>query len=119
MKLFIQSVEPKQWQGKTFINIVANDPDGVLYYGSSTEQSLLEKQDQEVELELKDSGKEFKGNKQWYFNLPKAKTAGTFPKKDYTFEKRRVALECAIQLKPLNETDAIKSAEVFFKWLNQ
>lgn len=118
MKLFIQSAIAKEWQGKTFINIIANDSEGVLYNGSSTEKSLLEKIGQEVELDVKDSGKTFNNQKQWYFNFPKEQKAGGFPKKDYTFEKRRVALECASRTGK-DFQSVIKLANDYFAWLNQ
>ena len=72
------------------------------------------------DVEVKES--EYQGKKQYQFFKPKA-TKG-FPQKDYTFEKKRVALECAVsfsQLKPdTKSTDVIKVAQYFFtEFLNK
>ena len=72
------------------------------------------------EVEVKE--KDYNGKPQYQFSKPKA-TKG-FPQKDYTFEKKRVALECAVsfsQLKPdTKSTDVIKVAQYFFtEFLNK
>ena len=76
----------------------------------------------EIELDIKDAG-EYKGVKKYYFNLPK-ESKGKFPSKDWTFEKRKASLECAIKASELAaakiESDNIlKVAEKFYTYLNQ
>lgn len=55
------------------------------------------------------------------FKLDKPKNGGgkTFPQKDYTFEKKRVALECAVSLankQGLKATDVVAVADTFYKY---
>jgi hypothetical protein len=76
----------------------------------------------EIDLEIKDAG-EYKGVKKYYFNLPDNKSK-KFTQKDWTFEKRKCSLECAIKASELTaakiESDMIlKIAEKFYDYLNQ
>lgn len=84
----------------------------------------------EIELDIKDAG-DYKGEKRFYFNLPKQPQQGKFPAKDWTFEKRKCSLELAIQVKEheikSHENDGMKYdhklilqvAELFYGYLNQ
>lgn len=75
-------------------------------------------------------GKEYEGtikensNPQYNANFkldkPKNGNGKTFPQKDYTFEKKRVALECAVNMankQGLKATDVVTVAETFHKFL--
>lgn len=117
-KVKIASAIEKQWQDKTFLNITLEDG----RVGSSSDMALKDKIGVEIELDVKE-GKKFNDVQQYYFNLPKENKGGGFPKKDYTFEKRRVALECAVTLTKDSaslgkDTEALRMAENFFKFLN-
>jgi hypothetical protein len=78
----------------------------------------------EIELEVKE-GKEYQGVMQYYFNLPKpeGQVNGKFPAKDWTYEKKRSALECAVN--HCNKTPSLTTAQViecankFYEFLNQ
>ena len=83
---------------------------------------LTGKIDQELELDIKE-GKLYEGVMLYYFNLPKSeKPNGKFPVKDWSYEKRRSALECAVthcNKKPeLTVTQVIECAEKFYGFLN-
>ncbi len=61
---------------------------------------------------------EYEVNDKGYGKLKKA--AGKFPMKDYTFEKKRTALECAVRLganKNADSKDVLIVADKFYQWL--
>ena len=65
--------------------------------------------------------KMYKDKPQYTFFVPKTQ-GKAFPAKDWTYEKRRASLECAVELgkaKGVSATDVIKVAETFFTYLNQ
>lgn len=118
-KVVIKSAAKKEYNGKTFVTIQLEDG----RMGSSNDLSLESMVGQIVELEVK-LAKEYNGVQQYYFNLPKQpkQAAGRFAK-DTTFEKRRVALECAVEY--AKNSTRITSVEVraiadkFYEWLDQ
>lgn len=77
----------------------------------------------EIEVDVKE-GKEYQGEMQYYFNLPKQDgQASKFPKKDWNFEKKKSALENAVNFSVINKIPAtseqvIQVADYFFKYLN-
>lgn len=114
-KIIIESAvnTGKKWQEKPIIEIKTRDG----RVGSTFDERLLEFIGKEVDLDIKE-GKEYNGVKQYYFNLPKATNGSKFPAKDYTFEKKRVALECAVAGGMTSPEDALKIADKYFNWLN-
>ncbi len=71
-------------------------------------------------------GKEYEGeakpNPPYTDNFSLTRKSGGFPKKDYTFEKRRVALECATSLMAsgmIKGEHLIATRDKFFEYLNQ
>jgi hypothetical protein len=79
---------------------------------------------QETELEVKE-GKPYEGVMQYYFNLPKTggqSNGGKFPAKDWSFEKRRSALENAVshcnKTPTLTTAQVIECANKFYEFLN-
>lgn len=90
----------------------------------STSDDLTTKLGMEVELDVKDAP-EYNGQKQYYFNLPKAQGqgGGKFPAKDWSYEKRRASLENAVNhcsKRPELTTDQVlQVASKFFEYLNQ
>lgn len=117
-KVIITSAIEKEYGGKKFLAITLKDG----RVGSSNDLELKENVEQEIELEVK-QGKVYNEVQQYYFNLPKQKTSGNFQKKDWTFEKRRVALECAVEVckrQNVTSTSSVTStADQLFNWLNQ
>ena len=93
--------------------------DGTEYkiYGVATESGLVGQSFEELpegeEVEYKQG--EYGGKPTYTFYKQKKKQG--FPQKDYKFEKRRIALECASRL-PLKSSEIIQVAEVYLKWLN-
>lgn len=88
--------------------------------GSSFDAKITEFIGKEVELEIKE-GKEYNGVKQFYFLFPKPEgqaTSGQFPKKDWSFEKRKTALMAASTSMEAPE-GIIKRAELYLTFLNQ
>lgn len=117
-KVKIASAVEKEWNDKKFLNITLEDG----RVGSSSDLSLKDKIGVEIQLDVK-PGKVFNDVQQYYFNLPKENKGGGFPKKDYAFEKKRVALECACQffLGKGSETSnevVLEIADEFHKFLN-
>lgn len=95
-KVTITDVMEKQWEGKIFYNITLADG----RTGSSNDSKFKELLAKTVEVDVK-PGKVYKGVQQFYFNLPKENGGAggkKFPVKDYGFEKRKAALECAVTL---------------------
>lgn len=122
-KIKIKSVidSGKKWNDKSIFTVELEDG----RRGSSFEpDSLSWKIDSEIELDVRD-GKEYQGQKQYIFSLPKpAGQKGGFPQKDYTFEKRRASLENSINAIKLTEqkgtsVNIIALANDFFTYLNQ
>jgi hypothetical protein len=116
----------KMWKEKPIIEIVLEDG----RKGSAFDTAFLGLPlNQEVEIDMK-PGKEYNGVMQYYFNIPGqnhgAKKGGTF-QKDWTLEKRRIALETSVSwcsaivgsVSQLKTTDVINCANAFFEWLNQ
>ena len=55
------------------------------------------------------------------FKLPKEGKGGKFPPRDYTFDKRRVALECAVQMCCAGKVTADQltaTRDKFYEYLN-
>jgi len=84
-------------------------------------QNLIEFIGQEKEFVIKE-GKLYNNKMQYYFNLPKGNKGKGFFQKDYTFEKRKVALECAIshcsKNPELKTKDILECTEKFYEFLN-
>ena len=77
------------------------------------------KDGQEYELEIKPNS-----NPQYNpaFILPKEQKKGGFAPRDYTFDKRRVALECAVSMannKLINLDKLTETRDKFFAYLNE
>ena len=78
----------------------------------------------EIELEIKE-GKEYQGAKQLIFNLPKSenqKSSGGFPKKDWSYEKRRASLEFSLKFHDgigIELNSVLETADKFFNYLNK
>jgi len=70
----------------------------------------------ETEMEVKDAP-EYQGEKGYYIYFPKAQNI-KYPKKDWGFEKKKVALEIASR-NCNNTTDTIKQADEILEWLNK
>lgn len=87
--------------------------------GSSFDIKILEFINKEVELEIKE-GKEYNGVKQFYFLFPKEgqqQNGGQFPKKDWSFEKKKTALMAAST--SMEDADGVvKRANVYLNFLN-
>lgn len=87
-------------------------------------EDLTGKMGMETELEIKE-GKEYNGEKQYYFNSPKVQGqgGGKFPQKDWSYEKRKTSLENAVNhclKKPeLTTEQVLQVASKFFDYLNQ
>ena len=119
-KVKLKSVIAKEYNGKTFYNITTEDG----RIGSSYDEKFLENIGKEVEVEVKDSGKEYQGAKQYYFSFPK--TAGGnkgFPAKDYKFSKQDAALNHAINAikitgKEVSSKGILALADEFYVWFN-
>lgn len=78
----------------------------------------------ENEIEIKEAP-DYEGQKRYYFHIPGKKSAsGSKFSKDWTLEKRRISLECAINA--INKTDKqfssdniIELSKKFFAYLNE
>ena len=125
-KVKVKSCTPKAFGDKTIFNIVLEDGRTGSSYNEEFSTALP---NEEIEADVKPSGREFpKGTPTYYFNIAK-KTDGkfkSFTPKDYTFEKRKAALEQAVLY--TKESDLIAKdkdvvvlnrAEKFFTFLNQ
>ncbi len=108
----------KKYQDKSIFSIELEDG----RKGSSFESDAL-KWSGEMELEIKE-GKEYQGQKQFIFSLPKPQNQkGNFPMKDYTFDKKKASLECAINSIKLTDNkvtsvNIIALATEYFNYLN-
>lgn len=108
----------KTKEGKPVVNITLEDG----RTGAGFDEKFLQMNGQEVELDIKDAP-DYNGEKRVWFNIPKEqKQAGKFPAKDWSFEKRKVALECAVSVHAggvVLEDKVIDTANNFFTFLNQ
>lgn len=104
----------KKWNDKSIIEIKLVDG----RTGSSFDEKIIELIGKETELDIKD-GKEYNGVKQYYFNIPKeGQQSGGFPKKDWSFEKRKTALMAASA--SMEEAEGvIRRANIYLAFLNQ
>lgn len=78
---------------------------------------------EEIEIEIKE-GKEYNGEKRYYFLMPGAKSQKKLYSKDWNFEKRKISLECAINAIQLTDekvkTESILAlSEKFYEYLNK
>jgi hypothetical protein len=108
----------KTKDGKPVIEITLEDGRS----GSGFDEKLLSLNGQEVELEVKEAP-DYNGQKRHWINLPKPanQQQGKFPAKDWSFEKRKVALECAVSVHAggvVLEDKVIATANNFFTFLN-
>lgn len=117
IKIISATDSGRKWEGKDIIEVTAMDGN-VEKKGSCFDRKILDFIGKEVEMDVKE-GKEYQGVMRHYFNFPKDAKAGGFPKKDYAFEKRRVALECAVQSTHLSQQEVLKIAEEYLTWLNK
>lgn len=84
----------KKWEGKDIFEVTTEDG----REGSCFDAKIVDYVGKDVQLDVKE-GKEYQGKKKYYFNFPKeGGLGGKFPPKNYQFDKRRVALECAVSL---------------------
>jgi len=118
-KVTIANATKKDYNGKTFITIDLEDG----RTGSSNDINLLDMVGQPVDLEIK-LANEYKGVQQYYFNLPKQPKQGwSKAPKDMGFEKRKVALECAVEYArystQLTTDQVLHYADKFYEWLNK
>lgn len=119
-KVKIKSVvnSGREWEGKKIFTVELEDG----RKGDTFAQDALNWVG-EMELEIKES--EYNKQKQYKFALPKqANIKGGFPTKDYTFEKRKTSLECAINSikltdKQVTSTNIIALANEYFNYLTQ
>lgn len=120
-KIIIKSATKVEAKGKEFVNIETEDG----RCGSSSDMKFLEFIGKEIECEVKDSGREYKNIKQYYFNLPKPEGAKKgFAPKDYTADKKMCALTNAVnsikQTEGKVSSDAILTlADKYFDYLNK
>jgi hypothetical protein len=91
-------------------------------FGSGFDEKLLSlKLNEEVELDVANAP-DYNGEKRYWFNLPKENKG--FPKRDYTFDKKKASLDAAIafatgqQIKT-DSKNIIKVAESFYEYLNE
>jgi hypothetical protein len=106
----------KKYQDKAIINIELQDG----RKGSAFDSTFMSfKPDQEIEIDVAPA-KDYNGEKRYYFNLPKSDNKKGFPVKDYAFEKRKTALECAVNTSQGKHTasEILVVAETYFKFLN-
>lgn len=103
-------------EGKAIYTVQADDKQ-CTSFGDDFSSDIMT----EVEVEIKE-GKEYQGVKQWYISKPKAKGFQKFPAKDWTLDKRKHALQCAVEFakgKDVKSADVLKVADLFFDYLNQ
>lgn len=91
--------------------------------GAGFDLKLLDLVGQEVELDIK-ANKEYKGVMQYYFSLPKngqSKGGSKFPQKDWTFEKKKHALDMSVRMFEPGEdvSSVLKRADQFVEWLTK
>lgn len=108
----------KTKDGKPVVNITLEDGRN----GAGFDAAFIEMNGKEVELDIKEAP-EYNGEKKFWFNLPKEKSqqAGKFPPKDWTFEKRKAALECAVNVHAggmTTDDKVLATANNFLNFLN-
>lgn len=106
----------KKWEGKDIFEVVTEDG----REGSCFDAKIVEYAGKEVSLDVKE-GKEYKGVKKYYFNFQKDENKSKFPVKNYSFDKRRVALECAVSLVNSNKITLellTQTRDKFYEYLN-
>lgn len=120
-KVIVKSAKAKEWKGKTFYEMELEDG----RVGSSNDKEIVDYIGKEIELTVKDSGKEYKGVRNYYFNMIKENGNGkkSFAPKDYTADKRMNALTNAVnsvkQIEGKITTGAVLAlADKYFEWLN-
>lgn len=122
-KATIKTVAKITWNGKEFLKITLEDG----RIGTSYDLELENKIGTEIELDVAPA-KKFNDVQEYYFKLPKQpkenKWQNKAAPKDMTFEKRRIALECATQFhlaKAMDKTylDVLRIADNFYEWLNK
>jgi len=118
-KVIISTCVKKETQKGIFYTIELSDGRKGI-----SKNDLTQKMGMEIELEIKE-GKEYQGVMQYYFNLPSSNksTNGKFAPKDWTFEKRKSALENAVNFcrdrKELGSKESLDLAGKYFEFLNQ
>lgn len=110
----IKSITKREKDGKTFYGLVMIDGQNELNGSSADKLFESSKEGDEVDVEAKNSNREYNGKPQYYFNGKK--TSKSFPQKDWSFEKKRVALECSVKFSSTVE-DALENADKFLAWL--
>ena len=76
---------------------------------------------QEIEVDMK--RKDYNNEERYIFNIPNQKSGGKF-QKDWTLEKRKISLECAITAIKITDQQVkteniIALAEKFYEYLNK
>ena len=113
----------KTYNEKNIIKVTLKDGRTCSFFTKNPtelEEHLLK----EIEVEIKENG-EYGGAKQYILNLPKTNNNNNkkFTPRDYTFEKKKVALECATQFissRPqLNSNEVLLLADKFYSFLNK
>lgn len=119
-KVIIQTCVKKETTKGVFYTIELSDG----RKGISSDD-LTQKMGMEIELDIKE-GKPYEGKMQYYFNLPKENKPqgnGKFAPKDWTLEKRKSALENAVNFckdrKELGSKESLELAAKYFEFLNQ
>lgn len=77
---------------------------------------------EEAELDIQE--KEYQGQTQYWFSIPKAQTGGKFPAKDWTYDKRRESLNAAIGSIKLTDQQVkseniVALARKYYEYLNE
>lgn len=117
-KITITDVDSFESKGKTLYKI--RTADGRVGMSSDNLTEFIAKP---TELIVK-PGNEYKGVQQYFFNLPKENGAGSkksFPARDYTFEKRKTALECSVSMVvsgKIGISQLEQCRDKFFEYLN-
>ena len=109
----------KKWNDKPIINIELEDG----RKGSAFDNLFLGLDiGQEYEIDIRE-GKEYNGQKQYIFNMPGQKKKGF--SKDWTYDKRKTSLECAIESLKLSDKKDVTSNQIielskkFYSYLNE
>ena len=89
--------------------------------GTAFDEKFKELQGKEIEIDIKEIA-EYHGNKQFIYNLKGEQKKGGFPQKDYKYEKKKIALECAVRYHGggvgIGEEKIIETANKFLNYLN-
>lgn len=106
----------KKYQDKDIFEVTTEDG----REGSCFDSKIIDYVGKEVQLDVK-KGNEYKGVQKYYFNFPKDESKSKFPVKNYSFDKRRVALECATSLISSGKIPLDRLTETrdkFYEYLN-